>query len=162
MLKSLQKDTSKWRDSDDYQRRRSKNLPAPITQRFVLTTKGYSESRIHYDRTRGASGNSDQRGSSTRYDSHRSGANAAVFVTPPIAVPQRPAMPKRNSSISGSMMDSLPGSPTSTFGSPSWQNDQGYSPYSSRRPSTISQTMSSSGDDPFGIDGQFGFAMGRR
>ena len=133
--------------------------PEPCNVR--LTIEGYSESRVHYDRTRGAGGGGDQRSSSTRYDSHRAGANAAIFATPPIAVPQRPAMPKRNSSTSGSIIDSLPGSPTSTYGSPSWRNDQAYSPYS-RRPSTISQTMSGTGGDPFGIDGQFGFSVRRR
>jgi hypothetical protein len=87
-------------------------------------------------------------------------------VTPAIAVPQRPNYSHRQSSNSGSVMESMPGSPTSAVGSPPWQHPRTFS-YSttdstqSRRPSDanpISRTMSASSESSdFGFNGSYGF-----
>ncbi|KIX02183.1 uncharacterized protein Z518_08122 [Rhinocladiella mackenziei CBS 650.93] len=158
MLPSLRDDTLKWRGSDDYRRQLR-----------------YLDSRIHQERKRACRGNTEPRQQLTRYESYGSTtANGSTYCTPPIAVPQRPTMSKRNSSTSGSVMDSVQGSPVSTFGSPAWQSSHSYSyatQYStqSRRPSDAmgpldsgmrSRAMSVSSDtSEFGINGGYGWAL---
>jgi len=160
MLSTLLNDSMRWRDSDDRRRRMR-----------------YTESRIHQDRSRASRGLSDPRSQSTRHESHGSTANGAAYGTPPIAVPQRPALPQRNSSSSGSAIESVASSPISSFESPSWQNGRSFSSSTSsstqhRRPSeamapsdfdVISRTISGSSDSSdFGTKGGFGWYRGQQ
>ena len=135
-----------------------------------LIPTGYCDSRTHRDRQHSFSGGSVvPRHHSTRYDSHGS-TSANAYATPAVAIPQRPVLPQRNSSNSGSAMESVAGSPSSTFGSPPWQNSRSYSystSYSSsRRPSDAMASLDervrtrtdsvSSESSEYGIDGVFG------
>jgi len=160
MLPTLLNDSMRWRESDDRRRRLR-----------------YTESRIHQDRSRTSRGVSDSRSQSTRQEPRRSTANGAAHGTPPIAVPQRPALPQRNSSSSGSAIESVTGSPFSTFGNSSWQNGRSFSSSTSfssqqRRPSeamapsdfeVISRTISGSSDSSdFGTKGGYGWSHGQQ
>ncbi|KIW16808.1 hypothetical protein PV08_03998 [Exophiala spinifera] len=155
MIPSLRDDSARWYESNGYRRRNS-----------------YAESSVHRERRQSFSQDS---GGSHRYSAARRDSNVSrsgtSYAIPAIAIPQRPNMMPRYSSNSSSVMESVSGSPSSTFGSPPSRSGRSYS-YStnytsSRRPSDAMASLdehvlnradsSSSESSDYGIDGILGF-----
>jgi hypothetical protein len=157
----LRDDTATWRASDEYNHLSESGNPFRCKSVFSCL-KDYSQSRVHRERKRSATGRD------VHYPTMRRESIATGVVTSPMPIPsQRPSMPHRNSSTSGSVTDS-------TFGS-SYQNTHSYSQSSmyssqSRRPSDAmlpggpssrSRTLSiSSNSSDYGGDGYYGWRTG--